>query len=77
MRKAIATHQQAIAKTFGIPHDEKSSGVKKTVEQLIVELTNFAGNKKIRFFDESRELKICEYDQDENGNPTFFLEPAE
>lgn len=49
----------------------------KTVEQLIVELTNFAGNKKIRFFDESRELKICEYDQDENGNPTFFLEPAE
>ena len=50
----------------------------KTVQQLILELANFPVDKSVRFFSESTgsivELKIAEYDQDQDGNPTFFLE---
>jgi len=50
----------------------------KTVEKLMVELSNFPVDKTVRFFNwvgtVEVELKITEYDQDESGNPTFFLE---
>jgi hypothetical protein len=55
----------------------------KTVHELIIELSNFPADKTVRFFDQGfsgdhgvidRELKIIEYDQDDNGNPTFLME---
>lgn len=50
----------------------------KTVQELIVELSNFPADKEVRFFHFGSvgdvELKIVEYDQDDTGNPTFMLE---
>ena len=55
----------------------------KTVQDLIVELSNFPVDKEVRFFSSGfsginavaeYELVIIEYDQDGDGNPTFLLE---
>ena len=55
----------------------------KTVLQLITELSNFPGYKKVRFFSTGfpgahgcieSELVIFDYDQDETGNLTFLME---
>jgi hypothetical protein len=53
----------------------------KTVNELIVELSNFPADKQVRFFlayeknmFADLEMKISEYDQDESGNPTFLME---
>jgi hypothetical protein len=55
----------------------------KTVSQLITELSNFPGDKEVRFFMTGfpgvngcveSELIVFDYDQDETGNPTFLME---
>jgi hypothetical protein len=55
----------------------------RIVQQLITELSNFPADKKVRFFSTGfsgehgcieTELFIFDYDQDEDGNPTFLME---
>lgn len=51
---------------------------KRTVQGMILELSNFALDKEVRFFTIDRhgndiEFVINEADQDEDDNPTYFL----